>query len=210
MKDPDIYGIEKVSAIILSAGQSERMGQSKALLPFDKSRTFIQNLIYSYFNSGIRDIIIVLNSQNYETIFGHIQDLASEFQLKIICNPSPEKGKLLSLKLATASILHGNHSFIQNIDNPFSNSSLLIQMIQKLAAKHFVVPSFGREKGHPVLLSKEIVKYLNLLDSEDKNFRFILNEFPLIELHSEDPKILANINTQDDYLNYFNHVSAYK
>src|SRR5690349_8000755 len=47
-----------ISAIILAAGQSKRMGQPKMLLPWGKS-TVIEQVINTFLNAGIEDLIVI-------------------------------------------------------------------------------------------------------------------------------------------------------
>jgi len=47
-----------ISAIILAAGESKRMGQPKMLMPWGKS-TVIQTVISTIQDAGINDILVV-------------------------------------------------------------------------------------------------------------------------------------------------------
>ena len=54
-----------ISAIILAAGQSKRMGQPKMLLPWGTS-TVIEQVISTFLNAGIEDVTVVTGGAREE------------------------------------------------------------------------------------------------------------------------------------------------
>jgi len=195
--------MKNISAIILSAGKSVRFGQPKAFLPFDEGKSFLQKIIDDYINSGIDNIILVINPLLSEEINNQIKNISRRINLKIVINNFPDKGRFTSIKLALAELDHGYHSFIQNIDNPFISSDLLIAMASKISNGNFIVPVYNKVKGHPVLLSTSIINRIRNINLQDLNLKEILKEYTSISIDCDDPKIIANINTREDYLKYF-------
>ncbi len=207
MKEETKYDIRKFSAIILSAGKSERFGTPKALLHFDKNNSFLQKLLFEYSETGIKDIIIVINASLEMSLENQIQTLPPELKITALINPHPEKGRFSSIELAVNAVKKSHLAFIQNIDNPFTTAELLRQMITKTDDCNYVVPVYNGEKGHPVLLSAKILNCIRKMKSSDGNLRELLDKFPSAELCVRNPNILANINTKDDYLKYFSHAA---
>ena len=205
MNDDSLQIDNEVSAIILSAGKSERFGEPKAFLKFDQTKSFIQQLIYVYYSTGIRHIIIITNKNLLESMKQQIQDVPKELTIEIIINPHPETGRFSSIKIAADAINKGHHAFFQNIDNPFTTFVLLKQMFDNIKEGMFVIPKFNYEKGHPVLLSNKIIQHIKSMNSLEGNLRDVLSEFTAIEIVTDDPNIHANINTTEAYLKYFNH-----
>ena len=79
-----------ISAIVLAAGKSERMGRPKALLPFGQ-RTFLENILAAIDASSVKDVVVVL---------GHHRE-AIESLVRIensVFNPDYEKGMITSLQ----------------------------------------------------------------------------------------------------------------
>ncbi len=56
---------KKITAIILAGGKSSRMGQDKGLLEFN-GKPMIAHIIDNLKSSGVADIIIISNNQEYE------------------------------------------------------------------------------------------------------------------------------------------------
>lgn len=170
------------------------MGMPKAELLTRAGDTFLNHLLGSYLSIGAEQIILVTASK-LATSFGENERLIQ------LINPQPEKGRSYSLKLGFQKVNQGNACFIQNIDNPFWDESLIDEMIQKLNENSSVVPCFEDQKGHPVLLGKTIVQYLKSLESID-NLKVELDKFPRLLIQWNDHGILLNINTPEQYSSY--------
>ncbi len=209
MNDRIINDSENSSAIILSAGKSERFGEPKALLPFDETNSFLQKLILEYFKAGIKNIIVVINKDLNEAVLNQIRILPTEMSISIIDNANPEAGRFSSIKLAADFLETNRHAFIQNIDNPFTSSDLIMKMLSEIKLEHYVVPIYNGENGHPVFLSNSVLQKIRALKSTDGNLREVLKEFSSIKINTEDANIHANINIPEDYLKYFNHAVAH-
>ncbi|MDP1725259.1 MAG: NTP transferase domain-containing protein [Bacteroidota bacterium] len=195
----------KYSAIILMAGKSARLGQPKAWLSFDPEFNFIQNLVYQYTQAGIENIVLVTHSQLIKQLKKQIHENLNANSIKIVCNIRPVSDRFYSIKLGLNNIDNSFPVFIQNIDNPFTTSGLLNQMKAKIEPGKYVVPVYLGKKGHPVLLSKEILQHIKEIKSDSEDLRVILEKFSFEEVPVDDEKLLANINTEEDYIKYFNH-----
>ena len=92
--------------------------------------------------------------------------------------------------------------FIQNIDNPFVNSSLLKKMIPLISTDSFVSPTYNNKGGHPVLISNSIIE--TILENEDTSvtLRNKLEKFNKIVMPA-NKEVLINMNTVEDYIKYF-------
>lgn len=195
----------KYNAIILMAGKSSRFGQPKAFLPFNREFNFIQNLIYQYTRAGIENMVLVTHAQLIKGLKKHIQENMYGGNIKIVCNIRPESDRFYSLKLGLNHIDLNCPAFIQNIDNPFTTSALLNQMKDKIETGKYVVPVYSGKKGHPILLSKEILQHIRDIKSDNEDLRVVLEQFPFEKVLVDNENLLANINTEEDYLKYFNH-----
>src|SRR2546426_11427250 len=80
-----------ISAIVLAAGKSERMGRPKALLPF-RGRTFLENILDAISRSSIENTVIVVGH--------HRQDIENSLTLpaKVVFNPDYEQGMVTSFQ----------------------------------------------------------------------------------------------------------------
>jgi len=193
---------DQLSCIILSAGNSGRMGMHKALLPFGKQNlTFLEKITESYSSAGIHQVIVVVNSSLYKTL--NSVTLAFPDKVKLVVNRYPEKGRFFSLQTGLYFVGAGSYVFIQNADNPFVEPDVLRNMIEKREEAAVVVPVFSGKAGHPVLLNPIVCESIKTSKSPDCRLDFFLRDFSSCAVESDNNRILVNINTPSDYKREF-------
>jgi CTP:molybdopterin cytidylyltransferase MocA len=172
------------------------MGSDKALLPYGKGLSFAENLIMNYSEFGARPIVMVVNNMLDLSGFD-----ASQFVT--VVNEHTDWGRSYSILLGTKRIPKDCACFLHNIDNPFIGTELLRLMLSTNMPDSYSVPVYEVRGGHPVLLGKGIVDYLQNLD-EVPDFREVLKQFNRVEVPYSDEQILWNINTPVDYERFIN------
>ena len=188
----------KISAVILSSGFSERMGKPKALLKWNESATFIEKIIYEFENSGCGKIICVIN----EIIEPLLSKLKFGPNVQFVVNPRPELGRFGSIKLGVKEIIESDFCFIHNVDNPFINNKTIEKLHSVRNTGAWCSPVYSGKSGHPVLLPNAILSKINEIDDLNTILSDILNKYPVIRVEAEDDSILRNINTPEEYLNH--------
>ena len=84
-----------ISAIILAAGKSQRMGQPKMLLPW-KDTTVLGQVVMTFSKVGIADIIVVTGGDR-EVVETEVSRLADpDFPYRAVFNPSFEQRGMMS------------------------------------------------------------------------------------------------------------------
>jgi CTP:molybdopterin cytidylyltransferase MocA len=191
--------IKNCSAIILSAGISQRMQKHKALLLFDKknNRTFIEQIVKIYSDFGCEQILIISNPLNNT----QIQQL--QLKAQIIVNKDYNKGRFSSIMLAAKNTEKNNFAYIQNIDNPFITTQILEKIYEKKEKNKYISPRYNGKGGHPILISPQIITQIQNQNHKNLNFREFLKLFERKNVIINDKHILTNINTQKEYNYYF-------
>lgn len=193
---------QPVSVVILAAGNSSRMNYPKLLLPFDDNRTFIEKIIDAYIDARVNQVVLVVNGDVENKVRAVLSSRYQSHLIQLVVNPFPARGRFFSIQLGLKKIKDGL-CFLQNIDNPFISGALLEEMIKSEMDSGYVVPACFNKGGHPVLLSGDIIKYLVLLEGFEHNLRYVLSSFTKVSMEWPDENILANINTRQEYRNYF-------
>ena len=194
-----------IAVVILAAGFSTRMGKHKSLLMFDKKKRFIQQVVEVYKNCGMGKILIVANCNNIEKISslfpkGDFEDLT------IVLNEHPEYERFYSLKQGLKKIEGFKACFIQSCDNPFVNEELIFSIMNEFILGHVVIPSYLNRKGHPILLCRSLIEDVLKIERNDCTLRDVLREYPSKLVLVTDEKILVNINTWEEYGEYFSSI----
>jgi len=187
------------AALITSAGFSSRMGCNKALLRFNDKFNFIEKIIDTYTNFSCSEIIVIINPSLSEVMYN-----LKIRNAKIICNHSPEKDRIISIKMGLEAVNNADYCFVQSVDNPFVNQFILEKMYKNISEEAFIVPVYNNKGGHPVLLNKKIINYFCEPDLKIEKFNIALNRFPRKNIETDDKSVLFNINTPDDFekINY--------
>ncbi|HNW89276.1 MAG TPA: NTP transferase domain-containing protein [Bacteroidales bacterium] len=193
------------AVVVLSAGNSTRMKQHKALLKFDKHRTFIKKIADEYEHAGCSKIIIVVNEQNMVQIshqFDHCKGISPSFVL----NKNPEYERFYSIKLGLEACRNFDRCFIQHCDNPFITAGLIEKMIQLSMDESYISPAYKGKKGHPVLLGSNVIQDICATNKNNSNFKLFLRNYKCIEFNAGDKNILNNINDLNDYMQFFQKI----
>ncbi len=181
--------------LILAGGESQRMDQPKPFLKIN-GEIFLEKIVNGYLKAGIKTISIVLN---YQLIMNIPENISKNKSVKVIPNFHPEQGRSYSILIGLKKYIDIDFVFIHNVDNPFVEKNILDKMCLKKISNGFVVPSFNRKGGHPVLISKKII--LSIL-SRKKGFKplnEILLNFKRVEVEMDSENILVNVNTWKEY-----------
>lgn len=188
-----------ISAVILSAGESSRMGRPKALLPID-GRTFIERIVASLEHGGIERIVVVLGF-NAEELRRQIAHLPVE----ILVNPDFQLGQLSSLQVAVRHLqadknCHG--MMVHLVDHPYIDPQLVQLMLRRFDESKplIVVPRYRGKRGHPVIFSSSL--FADLLNAPmDEGAKAVVNAHrdQTLEIETEDVGITLDIDTPELY-----------
>lgn len=189
-------------ALVLAAGESKRMGESKQLLPFG-NKTMIETVIDHIMHSEVDEILVVLGS-NRENIECVLKDTPVES----VYNPRYKEGMLSSAQKGFASLPEEAEAALIFLgDQPKIPSSVIDQVIRAYhsSEKGIVVPVYDQKRGHPVLIStkyREEVAHLN----PQIGLRELIHNHPgdILEVELESSSILEDIDTPEDYKNLKN------
>jgi molybdenum cofactor cytidylyltransferase len=188
-----------ISAVILSSGLSERMGQPKALLKWDGRTTFIEKIISEFSNAGCDRIICMINKITEP----YCKELQVPGNVKFVVNHHPDWGRFYSVRTGLRELGESPYCMVHNVDNPFVNDVIIDKLIVMKKPGTWCSPVYKGKGGHPVLLSRVIIT--RIIENEDLNtiLADILNDFPKISVEMNNDLILRNVNTPEDFNNYF-------
>lgn len=191
--------LQHSSAILLAAGLSKRIGMQKLSLPYDHERTFYEKCVQTFLQWGCRDIISVVNEEGYTWLKDQKKSFSS---VTIVKNNNPQHGRFLSLQLGLHEADNDAAVFIHNIDNPF----VTIETLQKIFRKSivnkqydYISPRYRGRGGHPILISRNLAETIRRARDTDIGLNMFLSGFTRADVDIDDPGILSNINTMEDY-----------
>jgi len=187
-----------ITAIVLAAGESKRMGQPKMLMPWKKS-TVLQTVISSLQSAELIDILVVTGGahEQVEVLIGK--------SAQTIFNEGYQKGGMLSSLQLGLSVkkLEAEAALICLGDQP-QVEERTVRLICESFLQHptkVSVPSYQMRRGHPWLAPlsywEEIINMKAGLTPRD----FLSGHAGDIHyVDVETPSIIADLDTPDDYL----------
>ena len=194
----EIVENKKIAGVILSAGDSTRMGQQKALLMFE-GETFLTTIINNLLEAKFDPVMVILGN-NYELI---MENNPITDDIQILRNPNPADGQLSSLQYAIKNLPEDCCGLVQAlVDHPrvaLSSYNLMYRYSQKYNDK-IIIPSFKGRRGHPVYFGRKY--FPDLLNAPlNHGARHVVekrsDQVRLLEV--EDKGITMDIDTPEDY-----------
>jgi len=186
-------------AVVLSAGESSRMGRPKALLPID-GQTFIEKIVSALRQTQAGKVIVVLG-HNAEEMRARIAHLPAE----ILINPDYKLGQLSSLQAAVRRLQTDadcDGMLVHLVDHPYIEPALVGEMIRRFyeSKKLIVVPRRGGRRGHPVIFSRVLFAEL-LAAPMDRGARAVVNAHrdDTLEIETNEEGIVVDIDTPELY-----------
>ncbi|MBL8103160.1 MAG: nucleotidyltransferase family protein [Anaerolineales bacterium] len=189
-----------ITAIILAAGESKRMGEPKMLMPWGKS-TVLQTVISTFQASGVKDILVVTGGarQQVETLIGKT--------VETIFNENYQSGEMLSsIQLGlSAKMREASAALICLGDQPQVEERTVRAICNafQLNKSQLVVPSYEMKRGHPWLVAKPLWDEILAMKSPKTPRDFLKKHARNIHYVIVDtPNIIADLDTPEDYAKY--------
>ena len=196
MVDRDMF----ISAILLAAGESRRMGQLKQLMPFGQS-TIVEQAIDNLLGSAVVEVIVVVGYRAEDVI----KAIAAK-PIRMVINPHYEQGMSTSI-IAGLNLVHGG---VQGVmlalgDQPLVNSQTINILVEEFHNhdKGIAVPTYQGRRGHPIIFAIKYKEQLLKLKG-DMGGRQIIKDHPddVLEVAVDSESIVADFDTTDDYRAY--------
>ncbi len=142
-----------ISAIILAAGESKRMGKPKQLIPLGRT-TILEQTVENCLNSKVNEVILVLGHSAEEVI-----RVIAARPVKLAINSNYQRGMSTSIMTGLNMVDSRARAVMLTLgDQPFIDSRTLNRLIDEFYShdKGIVIPVYRGRRGHPVIFA---IKY---------------------------------------------------
>jgi molybdenum cofactor cytidylyltransferase len=187
----------KVSAILLGAGESKRMGADKLSLPWGK-KTVLKQCLDVLLRSNVKEVVLVLSDQT--------KRMEGQFRVKrvkVIMNPRYREGMSTSIRRGIRATDPGAQGLLIALgDQPLLKTRTIDALIRAFAQSKgsIVLPSYRGRRGHPVLFDRCHERELLSLRG-DVGGKSIVERHAgnVLEVPTESAAVLMDIDTWKDY-----------
>jgi molybdenum cofactor cytidylyltransferase len=191
-----------ITAIVLAAGRSRRMGSQKLLLPF-AGRTVISHIVGEILRSPVDRVIVVV---------GHdaprIAEALAGLRVTLAASDDPDGEMLVSVRSGLRAIPSqgdtsgGDAVLVALGDQPSLTAELIGRMIDafRTSGRGIVVPVHGGRSGHPILFGLGYRdEVLTRYDDVGLCGLHRAHAADVCELAEAGPSVLADMDWPEDY-----------
>lgn len=189
-----------IAAVLLAAGQSQRMGRPKMILPWKNGETIIVHVARVFVEAGADPVVIVTGADR-ELVEGALEGLPIRF----VHNPDYSAGGMLSsvqAGLASLTMPEIEAAAVAPGDIPFLMPETVRALLERWRARPYplLAPSYERRRGHPMLLARAEWPGVMAVERGKTMRDFFRARAEEIEyLVVDDPGVLADIDTPGEY-----------
>ncbi len=184
-----------ISAVILAAGKSTRMGQQKMLLPWGNT-TVLGKVVKTLQNAAVKDILLVTNS--------NIAPHMTNCNVRIVIN---DEGEMLeSIQIGLREQKPSTTAALVCLgDQPQVEEENVRKVWAGLHQNQFqiVVPSYQMRRGHPWLIAKKFWDEILQLRAPQSMRNFLnAHQSEIFYVPCKSENILQDLDSPADYLKY--------
>lgn len=189
-------------AIVLAAGESKRMNSPKMLLPVN-GKSMIEKVVENISESRVDKTMVVTGAYSDE-----INKIIGSLPVTVCHNENYSDGMLSSVKCAFRAISEKAAAvMVFPGDKPWITPDVVNSLIESYRheKKGIVIPVYLNRRGHPVLIDLKYRNEVAILDP-DEGLRSLAGLFPddVMEVNTDTPGILKDIDTYEDYVRSIN------
>lgn len=186
-------------AILLAAGESRRMGELKALLPW-QGQSLIVHQVSALANAGVDRIVVVLGHRHEELA----REINNETNTEWTFNPDYLQGRTTSIKagLRALDTRLPETILLLSVDQPRTAETIAEVLQQHRSVSPMItIPTCGGKGGHPIVFDGALIDELGRIKEESQGIREVVQRHRegtrRVELGRDE--LLWDLNTPEQY-----------
>ena len=186
-----------ISAILLAAGESRRMGQFKQLLRLG-SKSFVEHCVDNLLESRVDEVIIVTGHRESE-----VRLALGDRPVRFAHNADYRSGMSSSIKCGVQALTESTRAFVLAlVDQPQIDVEVINRVIEEYekSSAIVVIPTNEGKNGHPILLDICLQEEILSLDPQQGMRQVVhahLGDVSRIEVSSH--AVLEDFDLPEDY-----------
>ena len=189
--------MDGISAILLAAGESTRMGRLKALLPW-QGLTLVEYQVQSLQGAGVAEVVVVVGHRGDEVE----APLKAMPWVTTVANPDYKHGKTTSIKVGLRNISSSTRGvLVLAVDQP--RTAHIIECVLKAHVDQgalITCPVHRGHRGHPIIFSSNLLPDLLAITEEEQGLREVTHRYrdDIYQVEVDSPIVTLDVNSPED------------
>ena len=186
-----------ISAILLAAGESRRMGRFKQLLELGE-KNFVEHCVENLRASRVDEIVVVTGHRESD-----VRDALERAPVKFAHNAGYRSGMSSSIKIGVQAVSdRATACLISLVDQPRIDSFITNELIEEYerSSRPIVIPTFGGKRGHPIVFDLSLKEEILAVD-ESIGLRQVISahasEIAYVEVYTN--AVVEDCDSPEDY-----------
>jgi len=185
-----------IAGVLLAAGESTRMGQLKALLPW-RGMTLVQWQAAALLEAGLSPLVVVLGHRAAE-----LRSLLPP-SARIALNERYAEGKSTSIVTGVSALPpEVDAAVVVAVDQP-TEAAVIRALADVYEGSHppLALPSVNMRRGHPTLFDRSLFEELKAISEEREGLREVMvrHDANIRYVDVETELVRANLNSPAEY-----------
>jgi CTP:molybdopterin cytidylyltransferase MocA len=190
-----------ITAIVLAAGRSRRMGREKALLPWGRTpTTSLERILAALATAGaLAPRVVTRHDLAHHAL---VRRAAERYGARILENPDPAGEMLESVRLGAADLTPDVGAFfVWPVDHPLVSPATVVLLASGADRSLARIPVFSGRRGHPALVGTDLRGDLMSPSLPEGGLRALwrTRAGAVREVDVPDGGVVANIDTPEAY-----------
>ncbi len=193
-----------ISAMVLAAGESKRMGTLKQLLPFGAG-TMLETVLDMLLRSRVDEIVVVLGHR-WEEVAEVVQRKTSDSSnahVRIAVNERYQDDMLSSVQCGLRAFRAEAEAFLVALgDQPLITPQVVNRLIEVFVSERppIVIPTYRGKRGHPVLFDAALQSEILALGRNATLKEVVLRHADAVrELPCDEEGIVRDVDYPSEY-----------
>lgn len=186
-----------ISAILLAAGESRRMGEFKQLLPYGE-KSFVVTCVDNLLASRIDELIVVTGHREAE-----VRQTLVDRNVKIVSNANYREGMSASIKCGVQAVNETSEAILIALaDQPQIGTAVINQVIKVYEKDHplIVIPVYNNKRGHPIILAARLKAEILAITAEVGLKQVVrAHQTEVVYAGVADDAVLVDFDYPEDY-----------
>ena len=186
---------ERVAAVVLAAGKSERLGQPKQLLDW-RGRPLVRHVVAAALGAGVSEVVVVTGA-----FAEGVEAALAGLPVRVVRNPRWAEGQSTSVRAGLGAISPQNGAALfLLVDQPWVSPRLIRALIETHARSlaPIVAPLIDQRRGNPVLFDRATFPAFDGL-AGDVGARALFARYRTMWVPWHDSRALMDVDTPEDY-----------